>query len=397
MLPPSRMPPGRPSPRRRLARRGSSTVEFALMAPLLIVLVLWSSYFWELLRVRIKVAEAARFIAFERTVRKDLSSITNEAQSRYQDLNGATKGVALGSGFQNALTLTFEASEKPAPVTGSLSSAGSAGGVGGMMGTIISLLGDTVQPLVNTLGFDTSKGAVQSQVSARLENRIIPERIGLFITRDANTKLDLNFKESFFVYHDTWRAWEPGDNPNNHRGIVESRVRSRVQRVAYMGLLNSGAGSALGAIGSVLGVLGLEFPFENDFVNKATLVRGVKDKGYFDAASPVGPRPTRTMPGDVLQAAYWTNDDKACFNGCEPDDIKYKRGLKSGKGRDDNFPMHAYNCRGNFFQGAVKSDQPESTYAQYHSNSLSESKSYFNYGNNACAEDDSTHVEWNAP
>jgi hypothetical protein len=382
--------PRTPRRARRLpARRGSSTVEFAIMAPLLVVLVLWSNYFWEVLRVRIKAAEAARFVAFERTVRKDLGQITAEAQSRYQDLNGSDTGVALGSGFRNKLTLSFSASDKPAPISGSLSEAGSSGGLGGMIGGITSLVGDSVEAIVSKLGFDVSKGAVQSTVTVKMENRIIPERIGQYVTGFSDNKLDVGFTESFYVYHDTWRAWQPGDNPKNNKAIVENRVRERVRKVAYLGLLDSAAGAGLSAIGTVLELFGLEYPFDNDFVDKAVLVKGVYDNGYYPAPSSVGDRPTRTMPGDVLQAAYWQNDDKACFNNCEPKEIKQKRGLTGGAGRDDNWPMRAYQCRGAFFQGAVKSDQPESVYAQ--GNGSAESKSYFNYGSKACDEDPATH------
>ncbi|WNG19467.1 TadE family protein [Cystobacter fuscus] len=386
MNPPFPHPRARRRARRLAARRGSSTVEFAIMAPILVVLVLWSNYFWEVLRVRIKAAEAARFIAFERTVRKDLGQITAEAQSRYQDLNGSDKGVALGAGFRNKLTLSFSASDKPAPIGGSLSEAGSSAGVGGMLGMVTSLVGDSVETIVNKLGFDASKGAVQSTVRIQLENRIIPERIGQYVTGFSDNKLDLGFTESFYLYHDTWRAWQPGDNPKNNKGIVESRVRERVRKVAYLGLLDSAAGSGLSAIGSVLSLFGLEYPFDNDFIDKAVLVRGVKEDGYYPAPSPAGTRPTRTMPGDVLQAAYWQSDDKACFNNCEPDVIKVKRGIKnSTNGREANWPMRAYECRGDFFQGAIKSDQPESVYSQV--GNLSDSQSYFNYGAKACDED----------
>lgn len=381
-------PSPRPHPfraRRLRARRGSSTVEFAIMAPLLVVIVLWSNYFWEVLRVRIKAAEAARFVAFERTVRKDLGQITSEAQSRYQDLNGSDKGVALGSGFRNKLTLSISASNVPAPISGPLSEAASRGGVMGFFGIIASLVGSTTEGIIGELGFDLSQGAVQSTVNVQMENRIIPEHIGQYVTGFSDKKLDVNFKESFFLYHDTWRAWEPGDRPNPSADPVQRHVSDRVGRIAYMGLLNSAAGSILSAIGTVLSLFQLEYPFDSDFIGKAVLVKGVKDNGYYPAPSPAGDRPTRTMPGDVLQAAYWTNDDKACFNNCEPNVIKTKRGLNAGGGRDANWPMRAYNCRGPFFQGAVKSDEPESKYSQM--NGSNEAKSYFTYGGKACDED----------
>jgi hypothetical protein len=369
-------------------RRGSSTVEFAIMAPLLVAIVLWSTYFWEVLRVRIKAAEAARFAAFERTVRKDASQIALEAQERYKDLDGVKTGGTLGPAFRNKLTLTVSASDAPAPLTGSLSEAGSRGGVSGILGTAISLVGGTVESVIGLLGFDTSKGAVRTQVQVKLENHIIPERIGQFVTGFSDKKLDLAFNESFYLYHDTWRAWQPGDNPKASLATVENRVRERVRKVAYVGLADQ-AGGALGTIGDFLGVLGLEFPFEPEYVDKAVLIRGVGANGYYSTPAPVpgGSRPTRTVPGDILQAAYWTGDNSACFGNCEPKEIKYKRGQLNGAGRDDNWPMRAYNCRGPFFQGTVKSEQPESVYSQ--PTSLAVSQSYFNYKDNACGEDPS--------
>ncbi|HZI04026.1 MAG TPA: TadE family protein [Archangium sp.] len=374
----------RPGRTGRRWRRGSSTVEFAIMAPVLVALVLWSNYFWEVLRVRIKAAEAARFVAFERTVRKDVAQIAVEAQERYKDLDGVKTGGTLGTAFRNKLTLSVSASDVPAPLTGSLSDAGSRGGVSGLIGTALSLVGNSVETIIGKLGFDTSKGAVKTQVQVKLENQIIPERIGQFVTGFSDTKLDLTFTESFFMYHDTWRAWQPGDNPKASQAIVENRVRERVREVAYMGLAEQ-AGGVLGPIGDFLGVLGLEFPFDTDYVDQAVLIRGVYGNGYYPTPTPAGTRPTRTMPGDILQAAYWTGDNSACFGSCEPKEIKYKRGQANGSGRGDNWPMHAYNCRGPFFQGTVKSDAPESEYAQ--GTGLAASQSYFNYKDNACGED----------
>jgi hypothetical protein len=378
----------------RRSRRGSSTVEFAIMAPILVVLVLWSNYFWELLRVRIKAAEAARFVAFERTVREDLGAITSEAQSRYKDLNGVDTGVELGTGFRNKLTLAISASDAPAPISGSLSEAGSRGGISGIIGIIASLVGNAVEELIGKLGFDLSKGAVRAQVRVELENKIIPERIGQFVTGFSDKKLDLGFNESFYLYHDTFRGWRQGDNPTPFKEaqrIIETRVRERVRKLAYLGLTDGAAGGALSAIGAVLGVFQLEFPFESDFIDKAVLVRDVYDNGYHPTPTPAGSRPTRTVPGDVLQAAYWTDDTKACFGNCEPSVIQYKRGLKSGSGRGDNWAMRAYNCRGPFFQGAVKSDEPESVYAQGKGSAAS--KSYFTYNSKACDEDPAAKYE----
>ncbi|WP_375758209.1 TadE family protein [Corallococcus exercitus] len=359
----------------RRAARGTATVELALLAPLIIVLVLWANYFWEVQRARIKMAEMARFVAFERTVRQDLPGIVAEARQRYQDLDGSTKTGTLGTAYQNGITIQVQARNADAPLESvDLSKMGSQSGMGGLAGAALGALGSTPEELVRDMGFNPSEGAVQADVQVQLVNRIIPREIALYTTGFDGNQLDLNFEEHFYLFHDTWRAWEPGDAPSQTYERVEQRTHDRVSRIVYAGVA-SGGGGALEAIEAVLSVLGLDFPFSEEYVRDSVLIRDVPAAGRFAA----GP-PTRTVPGDVLQAAYWRNDTSYCFGSCEPNAIKTKRGLTNSGGRGDNWPMRSYRCRGNFFQGTTLSYAPESEYSQ----STTAAAAYFHYNSDAC-------------
>ena len=357
-------------PGRRGRARGSATVELALLAPLFVVLVLWANYFWEAQRARIKLAEMARFIAFERTVRSDLNAVVAEARTRYQDLDGSTKTGTLGSTYQNGLTFQVSAENADAPLESvEMSEMGSKAGVAGLAGPALAALGSTPEQLAEDMGFDPSVGAVHARVQVRMVNRIIPQEVALYTTGFDGNQLDLVFNEEFYLYHDTWRAWGNGENPAQTYPRVEQLTHDRVSRIVYAGVTSGGSG-ALDAIEGVMSVLGLDFPFSADYIRRSVLIRDPKAAGYFAAAA----RPTRTVPGDALQAAYWRNDTSFCFGSCEPGPVKSKRG-------PDNWPMRAYNCRGNFFQGATLSNAPESVYTE----SIAAGAGYFRYADDACS------------
>lgn len=376
--------------RRLRASRGAAMVEMAIMLPLLVVLILWANYFWEVSLVRIKAAEVSRFIAFERTVRKDTAGILSEAKDRYRDLDGSNKGVASPVNLQNTVTLTVSMRDMPAPISGKLSDANneSGGKAGGFMGQIASMVGDSVETIIGFLGFDTSKGAVQADVTFQVKNKIIPGRIASYVSGPSGNALDLKFTDSFFVYHDTWRAWDNGHSPKNTYPDVQRLTQDRVMKIAYLGLVDKAP--VLSQVGNFLSILGLEWPLGEDYIRDSVLMRrpqkensGINPRdpnGYYRT---MGNRENRTVPGDILQAGYWKNDDKMCFNGCEPKAIKDKRGWNSSQGDAANWPYRAYNCRGDFFQGATKSDEPELTYSR----SYGAGKKYFNYNNKtACIE-----------
>jgi hypothetical protein len=377
---------------RKRASRGGAMVEFAIMAPILVALIMWANYFWEVQLARIKAAEVARYIGFERTVRPDLNQIKAEALSRYRDLDGSTKGNNNApAGLTNGVTLTVNANLAAAPLAGSISEAnGRAGGsAGGFMSQINSLVGDSVESIIGLMGFKVDQGAVQATVQIKIKNKIIPEKIASYVSGFNDNRLDLTLNEKFFVYHDTWRAWNHGSQPSQSYPTVERLTRQRVRQVAYLGLYNAGA-QFLDPIGQFLSFLNLEWPLAGEYIDDSVLMRKVRDNGRYRT---MYNRPNRTVPGDVLQAGYWINDGLMCFgnqrygqgscNNKEPQKVKQKRGLVATSGDLANWPLRAYNCRGDYFQGAVKSDAPEIEYSA----SYGAGKTYFNYNNDtACRE-----------
>jgi hypothetical protein len=93
-----RNPPGQ-------SRRAQALVEFAIVVPVMVTCLLFSMYFYEVIQVKLKVQEVARYAAWEFTAYplhnyKDgkfgysdaKSAIQTDIGSRYKDLKSATEG-----------------------------------------------------------------------------------------------------------------------------------------------------------------------------------------------------------------------------------------------------------------------------------------------------------------
>lgn len=356
MTPRASIAPRSPAPgTRRRAPRGGATVELAILAPILVVLVLWANYFWEVQRARIKGAELARYVAFERTVKTDAAAIAAEAQERYKDLDGATPTGELGTAYRNRLTLTVQAQDVSAPLHAT------------------AFLADLA---ASRMDLNPDTGAVETTIQMTVQNGIIPDQIAFFNTAPDSALLNLDMREGFHLVHDTWRAWKRGDDPNNSYLPVENNIHEKTSGIVYLGL---GGNGAMDAIGTVLSVLGLDFPFTSNYIRSSVMVRAVPARGNFYGEVPME---TRTVPGDILRARYYNSDDNFCTGGgCEPDLVRQKRGVINRGDRGDNWPMRSYNCRGQYFQGATQSRAPESLYSQQ---TFAGRGSYHTYGNNAC-------------
>ena len=375
---------------RRAVRRahraadGSSMTEFALMAPILSVIVLWTIYFWEMQHAKIKAAEAARFVAWERASRPSNQNgqIGQDAINRFKDLESHNKGVNQAQGWWNKLTIVKSTvSTAPAPISSTSSSqATQQGGVSGIMGQATALVGNGVQSILNYFGFNANNGAASADIQFKMENRVIPEKLGPWDLGFASAGLDRTFKESYYLYVDTWRAWNWGNNPNNTYPLVQTNVYNKVKGVAYLGLMNGPGAGVLNTIGEFLSWFELDFPLSSSYIRDSVLIRAVPQAGRY----PGNLSDNRTVPGDKLKAWYWKNENQPCFNSCEPQAIWYKRGERNHGQLDerDNWPMRAYNCRGKFFQGAIKNDKLEVEYCK----SASLGRQHFRLARDACVQ-----------
>jgi hypothetical protein len=364
---------------RREGQRGSSIVEMAIMAPILTAMVLWLVYFWEMHTARIRAAEAARYIAWQRTATASPAGIGAEAKTRFSDLDSSTPAGAQGTSYWNRLTIQqSSAVDAAAPL---VDAGAGAGGLGGVIGSVASLLGGSaVDPMVRRLGFNTRAGAVQSAVQFRMDNRVIPRRIGEYIAQvgaaqNGRGPLDLVFTDSYYTYFDTWRAWQPGNDPRSTYPAVQGNVRGHMNQLTYLGVMNGAAGSLLSGLGYVVSFFDLDFPLSSSYITDATQIYAPNASGR-----PLNPGPTRTSLGDPYYAAYWYSDGYSgasyCqgldwWGGwCEPSAIRDLR-------KKNNVDYRAYNCRGNFYLGTTRSGYSEYTYA-YDQTNLERSVFRFN-------------------
>jgi hypothetical protein len=365
----------------RESQRGSAVVEMAIMAPILTVMVLWLIYFWEMHSARIHAAEAARYIAWERTVSASTAGIGTEAIARFEDLDSSSPVGKLGLSYWNKLTiLQANAADVPAPL---VDASNGAGGLGGFMSRVVGLLGGNLaDPVVRHLGFDTGTGAVQSSVQFQMRNFVVPKRIGEYVAQVGTGSnglgpLDLVFTDGYYSYFDTWRAWRPGDAPGNTYPAVQGHVRGRMDRIAYLGLMSSPAGSLLNGMGYVVSFFGLDFPLSSKYLNDTTQIRAPNVNG-----APLVNEPTRTSLGQQYFAQYWYRDNaswgaSACAwnrGGCQPNAIRNLRDR-------NNVDYRAYNCRGNFYLGTTRSGNSEYAWA-YDQRNLE--RSVFRFNNNGC-------------
>jgi hypothetical protein len=349
---------------RLAAETGSSVTEFALMVPILVAILMWLIYFWEMQQARIKAAEAARFLAFEGVVDRDAAAAAREARERWMDLDGSTRNVAQGAGYWNRLTIEEATlTEVPSPLSSaSLDDAGRRAGIGGLLGEATKVLGSALNPVVRKLGFDPSRGGgSRGRVAFRMENRILPRRINEYMVAQNLGTLDLVFRDQFEVFSDTWRAWKSGDVPsaNPQDPTVWDNVHARTKNLAYLGI------STPDEVGNIIrATLQLDWPFDNSYKRAMVKIGGPGVPGNYSA----GGAQTWLMPGQKVTACYWTGNDS-----CSSGPVSSVRTTR-------NFHMRAYNCRGKFFGGTTKSGMTEWEYSV----DANKGGRLFNISNSAC-------------
>ena len=72
--------------KQRKGERGSALTEGAILIPVLILIMYWSSAMTDVMVLKIKSQEAARFALWELTVFRDPIAINGDVQSRFADL-----------------------------------------------------------------------------------------------------------------------------------------------------------------------------------------------------------------------------------------------------------------------------------------------------------------------
>lgn len=166
-------------------QRGAAMVEFALVTPIFVTLLLWSMYFTELVRARLRLMESARFIAWEMTsypitdfdtgnndhdryYEDARAEVVTNSTTRFQDLdsvdqrNGLPSMVMTASGYQARMQqMTVP------PIAGQFA------GMPGILSSVTSILSSGMNGALGIWGFNT-KGKVQVDVEVSVSNKILP-------------------------------------------------------------------------------------------------------------------------------------------------------------------------------------------------------------------------------
>src|SRR3954470_8897711 len=78
---------------------GSALVEAAIIFPVLVLILYWSSALTDVLVLKLKAAEAVRYALWETTVFKPAAQIQDEVQRKFVDLRSPRDVQAQGTGL----------------------------------------------------------------------------------------------------------------------------------------------------------------------------------------------------------------------------------------------------------------------------------------------------------
>jgi hypothetical protein len=369
--------------RGRPGERGSSVVEMAIMSPILVAMVLWMIYFWEMQQARLKSAEAARYIAFNQTV----GASTSDVPARFEDLDSSTPVGKMGKARFNKLTITKATqalvNSPMADPRGASQPSGLSGLASSLFGAISGVMGKASSAVFEFHKLDLSDGRVQTSTEFAMQNMLIPKRIGNYLAGSGGPlPLDLTFKDSMTLDYKTFAAVNPGvwgalPYPYDQ---VSDITTDAVRKMVFLTLLSRLPGfisTALHYLGTILSIAGIQdFPFdiEGDYIPDTTRIynpaRGAPSwnpnfrYGVSDNDDGKNQRGfVRTAPGDKYYAWYWKGNppadrwcSKAQGRACEPTAIQNLRDR-------DNPDYRAYNCRDWYYLGTTRSQFSEVEYS----------------------------------
>ncbi|HEX8823657.1 MAG TPA: TadE family protein [Archangium sp.] len=196
------------------SRRGAATVEFAIVVPLLVSILMFSIFLTEIILAKFKLQEASRYVAWEMTsytlsdyaeANHDqafdtaMQATMTEATERYKDLNSVEPNGGRSSIMLRADPVTVAITNQT--VEGiDLSWAMPAGGAGE---EVSSAIGKGYNFFLNHFKFNT-KGQVEVQITSRLASLVLPRSY-------------LQKEQGGFYNVDNWGGRDLSNLPVNNR------------------------------------------------------------------------------------------------------------------------------------------------------------------------------------
>jgi hypothetical protein len=252
-------------PRRTLGQHGSAMAEFAVVAPVLVMLVLFADFFHDAVVTKLKTQEAARFGAWEFTslplsdyyagtaaahqalFNRAQGLISTDLTTKYAGFDssnpsaGQTNFVATHALKTDASSLVFQSLDVPLQSNSTL---GKIPGIGGILGSLMSAGLDVVGP--QPFGFNM-KGMVSVKVTSTFTNQILPtafmeDRFHVPMLNGALAHFDMD--DTVAVVADAWTLDDGRDvvpQVDNKPATIENTgnrhpMEAEVERMKFCGV-----------------------------------------------------------------------------------------------------------------------------------------------------------------
>lgn len=345
--------------RQSFTRRGSATVEFALVVPLLVSILMFSIFLSEVVRAKIKLQEASRYVAWELTsyVLSDyatadhdkafdtaMKATVDEANERYKDLDSIEPDGKFGTMLRAEPAKVTVKNQTVAGVDLSRLFPSGSGGAGSEAAAGV---GKTVNFFLDHFKFNT-KGQVEVEFTSKLVSYVMPRRYlqngdrGFFDVdnwggRDLS---NLPVKNRYTLIANGWQLPDGGDalvKPKHagvHSGGSKHGLYLQVDRMTFLGANNYLSAVGLNKLGAVANFV---LP---DFLGPFVVAKNYKPGDGDDCNKDLhGAHPglnnLKTYPG-------LDDDRQRCFDTAPfRDTQKY----------DDSLYRKIFQARGDYFMG----------------------------------------------
>jgi hypothetical protein len=226
---------------------GTALVEAAIVLPCLTLALLWSVALTDVLVLKLKTAEAARFALWESTVFQSPSRIALEVERRFADLASPGDVRLQHTGlflYPRANDLRWRASVDVAGAEAGLGGrpalASSPGPWDASLGQVAQALPRGIDSALKAMGFDP-RGVAQARVS------VTAGRSALLL-RGISLQAPLPTERPLRLVFDPWKAWprpapyavegagtDVATSPSRTYPEVEKQVSARLRRIAFFG------------------------------------------------------------------------------------------------------------------------------------------------------------------
>lgn len=248
----------------RYARRGAATVEFAIVVPVLVMILLFSMYLTELVRAKLKLQEFARYTVWEMTsytlsdfakakhddaFRDARQEMMAEAVERYRDMDSVEPNAPRGNFVASYSDVAGTVENKEIPLFEAGLMLGNGGE--GFASDVVSAANVGANQLLGGWDFNT-KGWVEAETSMRFNDLLLPEHYldegsGGFFKVDpfgGKSIRSLELKSRFSMYADPWNLEDGSDATMRERRAGSHRkgpqdmphgLYQQVDRMVFLG------------------------------------------------------------------------------------------------------------------------------------------------------------------